>query len=168
MQANPDIFPPQSAAYLQLDALMQDQLCKTLPPGWCLYDDPARPRVSTSLSWDDVQKGIQVFGSWVKKGMKTVSQNEADRRAAICSRCYLNVGVQGCTACQAAVAFITGRYKTKHDHALQTCAACRCFLRAKVHFSISILDRNHPGAQDLYPDFCWLKRDGQNYLHLPD
>lgn len=150
-----------------LEQDMNDQLCKTLPPGWCNFDDPARPRVSTSLTWDDVQRGVEVFTGWIKSGMETVSQKEAERRADICSRCYLNVNVQGCSACHQAVKVLALRYKTKHDASLKTCAACRCFLRAKVHFPLSILDKNNPGAQALYPEFCWLKHDGPNYLHLP-
>jgi len=153
---------------LDLEETMQDQLCQTLEPGWCNYDDPSRPRPNTSLDWNAVQQGLTTFSNWVKGGLKTVGKDEANRRAKICSRCYLNVNVQGCSACSKALAFITGRHKTQYDSSLKACAACKCFLKAKVHFPLSILDKNLPGAQALYPEFCWLKHNGPNYLPIPD
>lgn len=146
-----------------LGALMQEQLCKTLPPGWCLYDDPNRVRPSTSLSWDDVAGGVKTFARWIAKGCRYVTKEEADRRALICSRCYLNVNVQGCTGCQKAVVEVTGNRKSKYDHALASCAVCKCFLRAKVHFPIETLDTESKKVQSMYPGFCWLNKESDNY-----
>lgn len=146
-----------------LDAQMQDQLCRTLPPGWCNYDDPKRPRPSTSLTWNDVLIGVVTFTRWIAAGCKYVTQEEADRRALICSRCYLNVNVQGCSGCHKAVQEIVRNKKSKHDASLRSCAVCKCFLRAKVHFLISTLDTDNPGAQVMYPEFCWLKKGSENY-----
>lgn len=146
-----------------LGLLMQDQMCKTLPPGWCNYDDPNRPRPSVSLGWGDVLGGIAVFARWISGGAKYVDQEEADRRAQICSRCYLNVNVDGCGACHAAVAEVTKDRKTKYDFTLRACAACKCLLKAKVHFPIETLDTENLSVQELYPDFCWLKKGGENF-----
>jgi hypothetical protein len=145
-----------------LEASMQNQLCQTLPPGWCDYDDPNRPRVSTSIDWNDLQTGLTTFAKWVQSGFQTVSQDEADRRALICSRCYLNVNVQGCAACGKAVETVTRNKKSKYDFALRSCAVCKCFLRAKIHFPISTLDTQSTNQQ-LYPSSCWLKKGGENY-----
>lgn len=142
---------------------MQEQICKTLPPGWCLYDDENRPRPSTVLSWDDVMAGLKTFGRWVGQGANYVAQPEADRRAEICSRCYLNVHVSGCAACQKAVQEIVRDKKSKYDHMLRTCAVCKCFLKAKVHFPLETLDTANPGVQEMYPDFCWLNKNSENY-----
>ncbi len=142
---------------------MEDQLCRTLPPGWCNYDDPNRRRVSISLGWNDVLGGLKTFSTWILQGCAYVTQKEADRRALVCSRCYLNVNVQGCAGCQQAVVEVTGNRKSKYDFALKSCAVCKCFLRAKIHFPLSTLDNESIGAQELYPDFCWLKKGGQNY-----
>lgn len=150
-----------SRASLALE--MEDQLCKTLPPGWCNYDDPNRRRVSVSLGWNDVVGGVKTFSRWIAGGCKYVTQVEANRRAEVCTRCYLNVNVQGCSGCQVAVKEIVRDKHSKFDNALRTCAVCKCFLRAKVHFPLSILDSESSGAQELYPDFCWLKKGGQNY-----
>lgn len=157
LEANNREIPPN------LGELMQDQLCKTLPPGWCLYDDPNRPRPSVSLSWNDVASGIKTFGRWVKGGLKTVGQVEADRRAVICSCCYLNVNVQGCSGCAKAVIEVVGEHKTKFDHMLNSCAVCKCFLKAKVHFPIETLDTQSEKVQSMYPGFCWLNKESENY-----
>jgi hypothetical protein len=146
-----------------IQADMEEQLCKALPPGWCLYDDPNRPRPSTALSWNDVMAGVATFGRWIAQGAHYVPQAEAERRATICTRCYLNVNVSGCLGCQKAVQEIVRDKKTKHDDMLRTCAVCKCFLRAKVHFPISALDTTNAPVQEMYPDFCWLNKQSDNY-----
>lgn len=157
LQANNLPEPPD------LVAQMETQLCNTLEEGWCNYDDPGRQRVSTVLSWGDVSAGIKTFSRWIAKGARFVDQAEADRRALICSRCYLNVQIQGCSACHAAAKEITANRKSRFDSNLNGCAVCKCLLRAKVHFPISVLDTTSSLLQAQYPDFCWLKRGGDNY-----
>lgn len=147
---------------LDLEIQMQEQLCMTLPPGWCNYDPPNAVTVH-DLDWPDVMAAAARFSGWLLKGMPTVDQNEADRRAMICTRCYLNVHVGGCSVCQAAVAKLSEGLTSKHDAYLKSCAACKCNLKAKVHFPISSLDKENPGVQKLYPDHCWLNKSGVNY-----
>lgn len=146
-----------------LEADMEHQLCLTLRPGYCLYDDEKRPRPNVNLEWNDVMDGLKTFARWVKGGCDYASQEEAERRAAICSRCYLNVHVNGCSQCGKLVTEVVGERKTKLDTSLRNCAVCKCFLRAKVHFPQKVLDTEKPGVQQMYPDFCWLKKDGENY-----
>lgn len=157
LSANGQSIPPT------LESDMQQQLCLTLPPGWCLYDDDNRPRPNVSLEWGDVVQGLKTFSRWIAQGCQFVTQSEAERRAAVCSRCYLNVNVQGCSACSKAVEEVIGRKKTKLDSALRSCAVCKCFLRAKVHFPMETLDTQKEKVQQLYPDHCWLKKGGVNY-----
>ena len=142
---------------------MQEQLCLTLPPGWCNYDDPNRPRVNPSLDWNDVQRGIATFGRWIAQGAKFADQAEAERRAAICTRCYLNVQVSECAACQAMVQEVVRNRSTRSDYALRACAVCKCMLRAKVHFPTNILDRENASVQQMYPGHCWLNKNSDNY-----
>lgn len=151
-----------------LESLMQQQLCLTLPPGWCNYDDPNRPRVNLSLNWDDVKAGLSTFSQWVTQGCRYVPKEEAERRALICSRCYMNTNVSGCAACHAAVQYITKSRSTKYDQYLRACGVCKCLLKAKVHFPLSTLDKEAPGVQELYPEFCWLKQNGPNRLNDTD
>lgn len=146
-----------------LEADMQEQLCLTLPPGWCAYDDDRRPRPSVSLSWNDVERGLKAFAKWIGSGCQYVEVEEANRRALICSRCYLNVGVQGCAGCHAAVKEVVRNKQSKYDFALQACGVCKCLLKAKVHFPLSTLDTKDQKMQQMYPAFCWLKKNGINY-----
>jgi len=142
---------------------MQEQLCLQLPPGWCDYDDPNRPRPSYTMEWNDIASGLQTFARWITGGCQFVAQSESNRRALICSRCYLNQQVSGCAACKRAVEEVIGSHATKYDFALKGCGVCRCMLRAKVHFPIETLDTETDKLQALYPDFCWLKKGGSNY-----
>ena len=141
---------------------MEEQLCQTLPPSWCRYDDPNRARPNVNLGWQDVQNALQTFVSWLKGGLKTVSQDEAERRALICSRCYLNVNVEGCAGCQQLVREISK--STKHDSHLRACAVCKCVLKAMVHFRIEDLVKT-TAQKDLYCNVshCWLNPNGENY-----
>lgn len=146
-----------------LGEVMQHQLCQSLPPGWCMYDDPNRPRPSTSITYDNVLSGLKTFARWIAGGCNYVAQEEADRRSEICSRCYLNVNVQGCAGCQKSVQEVIGERKSKRDASLQSCAVCKCFLKAKVHFPINTLDTNSETVQAMYPGFCWLNKESENY-----
>jgi hypothetical protein len=58
---------------------------------------------------------------------------------------------------------VIGDRKTKHDHMLRSCAVCKCFLRAKVHFPITTLDTQPEKVQSMYPGFCWLNKESENY-----
>jgi hypothetical protein len=146
-----------------LEQDMQHQLCLGLPIGFCRYDDDNRPRPNMWLSWNDVAEGLKTFARWVAGGCEYAPQAEAERRAQVCSRCYLNVNVEGCSACYKAVLEITGEKRTKADNTLRTCAVCKCFLKAKVHFPISILDTENSGVQQMYPSHCWLNKESENY-----
>lgn len=148
-----------------LEADMQEQLCKTLPPGWCNYDDPLRPRVVvTTLDWKDVLRGSETLAKWAIQGARSVSREEAERRATICTRCYMNVGLSGCSACQAAIEVMSRGFSTRQDPYLRSCAACKCHLKLKVHIPISVLDKENQSVQQLYPEHCWLKKSGPNYV----
>jgi hypothetical protein len=59
---------------------------------------------------------------------------------------------------------MTGDLKSKNDDMLRTCAVCKCFLRAKVHFPIDTLDTESQKVQGMYPDFCWLNKESENYV----
>jgi hypothetical protein len=116
------------------------------------------------MSWGDMQSGLSVFASWVVAGCKYVSQEEADRRGSVCSRCYLNSGIQGCAACHKAVETVVKGVKSKYDFALKACGICKCLLRAKIHFRMEDLGKNKE-HQDLYLQVphCWLNPQSENY-----
>ena len=143
---------------------MEEQLCKTLPSGWCNYDDPSRPRVLASLGWEDVVGALNTFKEWLHSGRLRVDRSEADRRALICSRCYFNVHVSGCAGCQRLISEVVGQLRTSSDHALKSCAVCKCVLKAMVHLRVEDL-RKTASQKDLYLQVghCWLNPGSENY-----
>lgn len=149
------------------EAQLNTELCAQLPPEWCEGSDPHRPWVDIRFSLTDVGDAMRVFANLALSGFNLVSQDEATRRARICVGCYNNVNVQGCGACQKLGSFITGslaQRKTPHDEALNVCGVCRCLNKAQVHVPIdSLAAKDSPEKQALYPSFCWLKQDGENY-----
>lgn len=153
---------------IDLQQRMEDQLCQVLPPGWCEFDSPDRPRVDTRLSWGDVESASATFGTWISEGRPLVEQAEAERRARICSTCYLNSRATGCGAsCRALLRTLFGlltNRKTSVDDRLQNCSVCRCMTKLKVHFPLDLIEANDQrDLQPMFPSFCWLKRGGDNY-----
>jgi hypothetical protein len=146
----------------------EDQLCKTLPPGWCSHSENNRPFVETRLSLSDIFNGAIAYAKLALTGFQTVSQGEANRRARLCAGCFLNVTLQGCGACGKMGEAITGdvaNKKTDYDDALKACAACRCPNKSTVHFPLPLLESADPGdeKQPLFVDFCWRKKNSENY-----
>ena len=153
---------------VDLSAQMQDQLCQVLPVGWCEYDDPNRPRVDITFSWGDVERGTRTLFDWLTGGREMVGQAEAERRAKICSTCYLNVQAYGCgQSCYELIRKLAGLLvgkETSVDDRLRNCAACKCFLRSKVHVPLATIEKHDTDSiQVLLPSFCWLKKGGDNY-----
>jgi hypothetical protein len=153
---------------IDMEAQMEDQLCQTLPPGWCDWDGGSRPRVPLYISWGDVETASKTFLDWATQGRPTVDQDEAERRAKICANCYMNKRADGCgQSCRALIRALAGLFlnrKTSVDDQLQTCSACKCYLRAKIYFPLDIIEEHEqPDIQMLLPDFCWLKQGGDNY-----
>lgn len=153
---------------IDLLAIMEAQLCEILPVGWCEHDDPNRPRVDTNITWGDVETGSKTLFEWFKQGLPIVDQDEAERRAKICTSCYLNVRAVGCgQSCRelirAMFGFFVGR-KTSVDDQLNSCAACKCLLKNKVFAPLTVIEKyDSDSLQMLLPSFCWLKRGGGNY-----
>ncbi len=146
---------------LDLEAKMNEQLCGILPPEMCERDAGDVKWVDTRFSWADFSEGMKVFSRWGAEGMPLVEEKEANRRAAICVSCPLNVNVSGCSTCHKMASLITGAVAHKkgaHDDYLRACAICKCALRAMVWFPLDILMQSETlERQDLRPDFCWVK-----------
>lgn len=148
-----------------LRQIMEEQLCSTLPAGWCEEFDPNRIEPLTRMHRGDVLEGMKVFAKWAVQKAPYVSQVEAERRADICSRCHLNVQVLGCSSCHAIADELTKKVSTSKDGNLIACAVCKCLLRAKVWFPLPILETvDNEWKQKTYPKFCWLKKGGENYV----
>jgi hypothetical protein len=148
------------------EAEVEDQLCQSLPAGFCKEADPnKRPMgMSTRIEYDDLARGMEVMIEWAKQGRPHVEQDLAEKRAAICTRCFYNVNLStGCHACRGALNLTlraVGGRKTSLDNYLKTCAVCKCANAAQVHFPAEVLAEGTPEVMlPLFPDFCWKKAE---------
>jgi hypothetical protein len=152
-----------------IEAIAEDQLCGTLPPHLCLYEQGDAPPSDTRIDFSDVVDWLKAIGSKIISGEEYVNQAESERRAAICVSCPLNVTiVGGCGGgCKKIAEFFTPgmtKLKTKQDNRLRSCAVCRCYNAIQAHFPLAILEENdNPERQERYPEFCWKKRSSENY-----
>lgn len=153
------------------EAAAEEQLCSGLPPGNCEHDSAeqsSRPWVNTRLRWSDIVEGTKAYLAFIASGFESVPQAEANRRAAICSACFLNVQVQGCGSCLKLASLVTGTVagkSTPHDDYLanKACAGCGCPTKSIVHFPMNLLDQaDTPEKQAAYTEFCWRKHGSVN------
>lgn len=95
---------------------------------------------------------------WVEGGGGFVPQEEAERRAKICSTCEKNKPMGGfCGGCAQIVSWIakiaTGK-KTSVDHLLSTCQTCGCACATAVHFPLEAQHDDRFKPSDFAPG-CW-------------
>jgi hypothetical protein len=125
------------------------QICQRIPPEFCT--DPrcsvvAPERVTTRM----LITGSLALWKWISSKLSGrepfVDQAEADRRAAICARCFLNVAkLQSCSNCakgetlREAIGVTIGDRTTNRDGALGACGVCGCLNRITVWFSGEII-----------------------------
>lgn len=118
---------------------------------------------AVTLHASDIARGTRTILNFKLAGSPLVSQEEADRRAAICSTCYLNVPFRMpcagmCGELLEVVEKVVGGVRTQNHNDLNACAACKCSLVAKVHVPLEIIKKTESDdINALYPDFCWCK-----------
>lgn len=139
-------------------AICEDQLCGVLPPERCQYQtgDP-QPQDISSFSVGDVGSWIKSVAVNIMNGGQFVSQEEAERRAAICVRCPLNVAAHGCSGCAKIAEMLTPGMASRHtlqDSKLKNCGICKCYNRIQVHFPLASLREGGSGNY-VYPSYCW-------------
>lgn len=151
---------------IDFTAQMEDQLCSSLPAGWCSGTDPNRPDVDMRFGLTDVWNWANANLQALVKGF--ASQEEAERRAKICAGCYMNINSQGCRGCQDVATLFSNQLakrSTSSDSFLRNCAVCRCFLTALVHFRLDTIPKDD-SLQKSFPIFCWQRKDSTNYREL--
>ena len=141
---------------------IEDQICQRMPAGIC--DRAGQPGRSGSLNFDAVISGTKTLATWLAGGRKRVDADELKRRVSICSSCYLNQPIDGCTSCSQrlldeTVKFVVGQTEFEGSGFLNSCVACSCLLKAKVQLPLDLLQRNTSNeVNERLPDHCWLKR----------
>lgn len=109
-----------------------------------------------SVHWTAIQQFLTTAAAFVLGPDTLVTQEEAERRAGICSQCPLNVGLHGCAICRSTLNSLREKLttrKTAQDDRLLACGVCGCDNRIQVHVPLSALAT---GSGDLvYPAWCW-------------
>lgn len=152
---------------LNFEKEMEDQLCQTLPPGWCDQEkEPgywAKSAGMVAMTLETVKQGTKVLSAWMMSGARHVSRHEANSRAKVCLTCHFNAKVSDCVSCgmeplNAIVAGIVGGDATEFDNRLHNCQICHCNLRAKVQIPDDILfSKTEPSILERLPEWCWAK-----------
>lgn len=144
------------------EASIQDILCQQAHEGVCGgTQEKGAALVHAEITGADAINGTKVIFSLVKSGGRLVKQEEAERRAKICSSCPLNVDYKsGCASCATTLAGfvlkITKKRKTTMDGNLKACGVCHCMNTAQVHVPYKHLKKGiTPAMDDLWPEECW-------------
>lgn len=132
--------------------------CCASQPVECKDVDPLKPR-KKRLTLDDMIRGAKVLISFKLGGSRTVSREEAERRAAICAKCYMNSGYQRpCSVCHELsdlVRSITGGHQTSLDKKLFACHVCGCSLPAAVWLTLE--DQCKVVDEEMRKEFHYMK-----------
>lgn len=139
---------------LTIEIMMADFICQYIPE-WC---DEIRPDREAKVSaWKMMKKFYKAVEARWHEGQ--VSQEEAERRAAICATCPKNTDqmVDFCIGCHtrdllSKVTDFMRSKRTSKDAELKVCSACHCNLRLKVHFPI--VKETDPDV--VYDPRCWM------------
>lgn len=138
-------------------ATCEDQLCGSLPPDKCRYEQGDPPAAYVYFTAGDVGAWIKAVAEKIALGSQFVPQEEAERRAEICVRCPQNLPAHGCAGCAKIAEMLTPGMSAKHtreDDRLKNCSVCKCYNRMQVHFPLDIL-RSSGSIDGVYPEWCW-------------
>jgi len=145
-----------------LDALIDHYVCKQMPESRCegSHEDGEARRVTLSQLCSAVRTYSEIFIQSAKNGSASVkvSENEANRRAEICSKCFHNTSNEGCWSCAVKDMMlhlvVNDNDKTRFDDVLYACDICGCPIKALVHLDADIVRKSEKTVRE-YPVWCW-------------
>ncbi len=140
---------------LALPTSLRDEACAKMSDA-----APEVLRQKRLIGFRDIKAFFAKVASWWEAG-ECVSQDEADRRAAICAGCELNQsaflpGCPGCTNMAAEVFKFIGGKKTASDAALKSCGHCGCQNSVIVWAPLDVLVKNETELPEP-PSHCWKR-----------
>lgn len=128
---------------LEFEDEVEREICK-LYPAACHETSNLIPNRDRTYSFSDVIHGTKAMIAFKLAGSPLVSQEEANKRAAICSHCPNNGpftkpcgGI--CGELQDIVVSLIGGKTTPMDAALNSCYICNCFNRASVWVELDVM-----------------------------
>ena len=154
--------------------ILDDEICRQNGIEDTHCGQPDKPKeipVDRKLQPHDLLNFLKTVRQWAAKGFKFVDQAEAERRAAICATCPMNVEVPGCSGCQGILAYVRDALNrranhrglepriTSEDKRLQNCEVCGCVLEVKVHLPMDVATYAKPPGGRTYPSHCWMHQN---------
>jgi hypothetical protein len=138
-----------------LNAAMREEACAPVNER-----TPEILRQKRLITWRDIRAFFSKVAAWWSAG-ECVPQEEADRRAAVCAGCPLNVEayLPGCSRCAevgAQVFKLIGGKQTASDAALKSCGHCGCQNTVIVWAPLDVLVKNE-SSLPLPPEWCWKR-----------
>lgn len=134
--------------------------CETRPPGsWCSKRKP-KPVAGKHPALTLIRVNRFLATMWqVIRRREFVSQEEAERRAAICLACPLATGeIGGCKSCASLlkkVDELVSSCGSLFPEDKRVCGACGCYLPVKCLISNKTLDKAEGSERPAYAPGCW-------------
>ena len=144
-------YPTEGDLAQEIETDICDQLSSEDQLEYCKSGIKRRNRVHFS----QVISFLKTAADWLSQSRTLVDQQEAERRAEICSRCPRNVGTGGCGICNSLIEELRMglmQRSTHYDDKLNACGVCGCDNKTQVHLPLDILAK---GTTHTYPNFCW-------------
>ncbi len=144
---------------------IEQQMCERMNDADRVRNCNPGKRLPTSVRWENVERFLKTMGAFFVGGGQCVEQSEAERRAAICAACPLNVGMRGCGICRATVEGFRAsilRRVTSQDAALLNCGVCGCENKTQVHIPIEALRAGTGDLDYSVNTSCWKLKGGVN------
>lgn len=156
-------------SYEEIDEDVQAQICQRIGPQWCQHMKDGVWGFA-EINLDRIKSGTKSLLSWARSALKGedpyVDEVEANRRAAICAKCFCNEPLRGCYGCGLGDTLRTllvetkGERFTAYDDRLHACKICGCANAAQVWVRADILSKGVSDHQrECYtevPD-CWKR-----------
>lgn len=155
------------ATEVEVQEDVEDQICKRVGYEWCR--NMSAETWGFKLDWDSIKAGTKTLAT---QALNTIAgkdpwcpQEEAERRAAICVKCFANQRGGGCLSCgfmdlvRAVISETCQDVRTVVDDRLNSCQVCGCLLKCKVHYVDSVLIKGMSEKQKAaYADVpdCWM------------
>lgn len=127
---------------LDFENEVEREVCAAYPAE-CRETSALIPDRERRYSFEDVIQGTKAMIAFKVAGSPLVDQAEANRRAAICSKCPNNVSFVlpcggSCGELNEIVKAIVGGKSTPSDAQLRSCAICSCQLASSVWVELSV------------------------------
>lgn len=140
-----------------------DEVCRQHPEMPCR--EIGEQEVVTG--WDDVRRFFNTLGDLLGSSKPLVSEEEQERRIAICLKCPKNVNGGNCSMCgwfAQRLSELAGGRRIKDEPLVhrKLCSACKCEISVKTAYPKEILDKADERLLKTKPEYwehCWMRSE---------